>query len=153
MAIDRHRTEPRPVVSADGTVVTLGTSRMRTRRGPREPVPYVSAARVEKQLSVWAGRGADDMADLDYRWRLREVMAKRGMFSTTDLRPLLAARGVDLSASQVYRLVVDKPERLNLRTLMALLDIFDCTMEDLIEPPLTRAVRRNGRDEKTVRPH
>jgi DNA-binding Xre family transcriptional regulator len=74
------------------------------------------------------------MVDLDYGWRLREVMAKRGMFSTTELRPLLAARGVDLSPSQVYRLVVDKPERLNLRTLMALLDILDCTMEDLIEP-------------------
>ncbi|GAA4957020.1 DNA-binding Xre family transcriptional regulator [Nonomuraea thailandensis] len=71
---------------------------------------------------------------LDYRWRLREVMAARGMFSTTDLRPPLAERGVDLSASQVYRLVAEKPERLSLRTLMALLDILDCTMEDLIEP-------------------
>jgi DNA-binding Xre family transcriptional regulator len=81
------------------------------------------------------------MADLDYGWRLREVMAKRGMFTTTKLRPLLAARGVDLSPSQVYRLVVDKPERLNLRTLMALLDILDCTMEDLIEPSSTRNVR------------
>jgi DNA-binding Xre family transcriptional regulator len=74
------------------------------------------------------------MVDLDYGWRLRQVMAKRGMFSTTELRPLLAARGVDLSPSQVYRLVVDKPERLNLRTLMALLDILDCAMDDLIEP-------------------
>ncbi|MEV4176283.1 helix-turn-helix transcriptional regulator [Nonomuraea sp. NPDC049709] len=71
---------------------------------------------------------------LDYRWRLREVMAARGMFSTTDLRPLLAERGIDLSLSQVYRLVAEKPERLSLRTLMALLDILDCTMEDLIEP-------------------
>jgi hypothetical protein len=51
------------------------------------------------------------MADLDYRWRLREVMAERGMFSTTEFRPLLAACGVELSPSQVYRLVVDKPER------------------------------------------
>lgn len=71
---------------------------------------------------------------LDYRWHLRRVMASRGMFSTADLRPLLAERGVDLSTSQVYRLVVEKPERLNLRALMALLDILDCTMADLIEP-------------------
>lgn len=71
---------------------------------------------------------------LDYRWHLREVMARRGIFSTTDLRPLLAQRGIDLSTSQVYRLVVEKPERLNLRTLMALLDILDCTMASLIEP-------------------
>lgn len=84
------------------------------------------------------------MADLDYGWRLRAVMAERGMFSTTELRPLLAARGIDLSLSQVYRLVVATPERLNLRTLMALLDIFDCTMDDLIETPRARNARRSG---------
>ena len=71
---------------------------------------------------------------LDYRWHLREVMATRGMFSTTDLRPLLAERGIDLSPSQTYRLVVERPERLSLKTLMALLDILDCPMEQLIEP-------------------
>lgn len=81
------------------------------------------------------------MADLDYEWRLREVMAERGLSFTTDLRPLLAARGIDLSPSQVYRLVVGKPERLRLRTLMALLDILDCTMDDLIETPAARPSR------------
>jgi DNA-binding Xre family transcriptional regulator len=79
---------------------------------------------------------------MDYKWRLSEVMAERGMFSTTELRPLLAARGVDLSPSQVYRLVVDKPERLSLRTLMALLDILDCEMDDLIEPASARTAHR-----------
>ncbi|MGW4197095.1 helix-turn-helix domain-containing protein [Streptomyces sp. NPDC005004] len=71
---------------------------------------------------------------LDYRWHLREVMATRGMFSTTDLRPLLAERGIDLSPSQTYRLVVERPERLSLKTLMALLDILGCSMDELIEP-------------------
>lgn len=80
--------------------------------------------------------------ELDYRWHLREVMATRGMFSTTDLRPLLAERGIDLSASQVYRLVVERPERLSLLTLMALLDILQCRMEDLIEPMAARAAWR-----------
>lgn len=65
-------------------------------------------------------------AKLDYRWHLREVMATRGMFSTTDLRPLLAERGIDLSASQVYRMVVERPERLSLKVLMALMDILGC---------------------------
>lgn len=81
------------------------------------------------------------IVELDYRWRLREVMATRGMFSTTDLRPLLAQRGVELSQSQVYRLVAEQPERLNLRTLMALLDILDCTITDLIEPLPVRRIR------------
>ena len=71
---------------------------------------------------------------LDYRWHLRRVMAEREMFSTTDLLGPLAERGVKLSTSQVYRLVVERPERLSLKILMALLDILGCTMEDLIEP-------------------
>jgi DNA-binding Xre family transcriptional regulator len=61
-------------------------------------------------------------------------MATRQMFSTTDLRPLLAERGIVLSPSQVYRLVVEKPERLNLKVLMALLDILGCAMDELVEP-------------------
>jgi DNA-binding Xre family transcriptional regulator len=71
---------------------------------------------------------------LDYRWHLRQAMADRGMFATTDLIPLLAKRGIHLSSSQVYRLVTERPERLSLKVLMALLDILDCAMEDLIEP-------------------
>jgi DNA-binding Xre family transcriptional regulator len=78
---------------------------------------------------------------LDYRWNLRQVMASRGMFATTDLLPLLAERGIRLSSSQVYRLVVERPERLSLRVLMALLDILDCQMEDLIEPVASSTTR------------
>jgi DNA-binding Xre family transcriptional regulator len=73
-------------------------------------------------------------ARLDYRWHLRKVMADRGMFQTTELIGPLAQRGIRLSSSQVYRLVVERPERLSLRILMALLDILDCSMDDLIEP-------------------
>ena len=35
---------------------------------------------------------------LGYRWRLREIMAARGLYMTTDLSPLLAERGINLSA-------------------------------------------------------
>jgi DNA-binding Xre family transcriptional regulator len=73
-------------------------------------------------------------AKLDYRWHLRKVMADRGMFQTTDLIGPLAQRGVTLSSSQVYRLVTERPERLSLKVLMALLNILDCSMDELIEP-------------------
>ena len=71
-------------------------------------------------------------------------MAEAGMYATTDLTPLLAERGVVLSAAQTYRFVTGTPERLSLRILMALCDILDCTPNDLIEPvtaakPRTRA--------------
>jgi DNA-binding Xre family transcriptional regulator len=80
-------------------------------------------------------------AKLDYAWKLREVMATRGLFQTTHLRPKLAERGIRLSDSQVYRLVTDKPERLNLKVLMALLDILGCRMDDLIEPAAVPAAK------------
>ena len=81
---------------------------------------------------------------LDYRWNLRKVMADRAMFATTDLIGPLGERGVRLSSSQVYRLVVERPERLSLKVLIALLDILDCTMEDLIEPvAAVEAVRKS----------
>ena len=84
-------------------------------------------------------------ARLDYRWHLRKVMADRGMFATTDLIGPLAQRGIGLSSSQVYRLVTERPERLSLKVLMALLDILDCSMEDLIEPfaPAGQSAARN----------
>ena len=56
------------------------------------------------------------------------------MFQTTDLIGPLAERDITLSSSQVYRLVTERPERLSLRILMALLDILDCSMDELIEP-------------------
>lgn len=67
-----------------------------------------------------------------YQWRLRNVMADRGMFSTTQLVPHLAERGITLSASQVHRLVTGTPERLSLPVLAALCDILDVTPADLI---------------------
>lgn len=86
-------------------------------------------------------------ARLDYRWHLRQVMANRGMFATTDLIEPLVERGIRLSSSQVYRLVVERPERLSLKILMALLDILSCTMDDLIEPV---AVLAEARPRKAV---
>ncbi|HVF13501.1 MAG TPA: helix-turn-helix transcriptional regulator [Acidimicrobiales bacterium] len=71
---------------------------------------------------------------IGYRWHLRQLMATRGMFSTTDLQPPLAERGIELSPVQVYRLVAQTPERLNLHTLAALCDILGCTPAELIEP-------------------
>ncbi len=74
---------------------------------------------------------------LDYRWHLRSVMANRGLFTTISLQPLLAERGIELSSSQIHRLVTERPERLSLRVLMALLAILDCSMDELIEPVAT----------------
>ena len=85
---------------------------------------------------------------LGYAWHLRMRMAEHDMFATTDLVPLLAERDVVLSAAQVYRLVTQTPERLSLRTLMALCDILQCSPNDLVEPVTvarrSRATGTNG---------
>jgi len=71
---------------------------------------------------------------MDYEWRLRVTLAERGIFKATELRPLLAERGIELSDSQVWRLVTGKPERLNMHVLMVLCQLLECTPNDLIRP-------------------
>jgi len=88
---------------------------------------------------------------LSFRWRLRQVMADREMFATSDLAPLLAERGIDLSPAQVYRLVTTAPERLNVQILVALCDALDITPNDLIQlhtldGPLDPEPTGSGRD-------
>jgi len=83
-----------------------------------------------------------------YHWHLRRLMAERGMFATTDLVPLLAERGVQLSREQVYRLVVRVPERLNLTALAALCDILDCSPAELVHSPMPA-----GRPPRRAPPH
>jgi DNA-binding Xre family transcriptional regulator len=69
---------------------------------------------------------------VSYHWRLRELMAARGLFNATDLEPLLAERGISLSSVQVWRLVTQVPERLSLQVLAALCDILEASPADLI---------------------
>lgn len=71
---------------------------------------------------------------IGYRWHLRQVMAQRNLWKTTELAPLLRSRGINLSETQVYRLVTGTPERIPARTLAALCDILECTPNDLFEP-------------------
>lgn len=68
---------------------------------------------------------------VEYAWRLRQVMAIRGMNNLSELIPHLHERGVNLSASQLYRLLGGTPERVNLVLLGALLDVLDCSFEEL----------------------
>ena len=74
-----------------------------------------------------------------YRWHLRRLMAERDIYATSDLRQLLADRGVTLSREQVWRLVTGIPERLSLATLAALCDILGCQPGDIIEPVASAA--------------
>jgi hypothetical protein len=63
---------------------------------------------------------------IGYVWHLRRLMADKDMYATTDLRPLLAERGVALSREQVYRLVAKTPNRVG---------AFDLARSEGFEPP------------------
>jgi DNA-binding Xre family transcriptional regulator len=83
---------------------------------------------------------------MGYQWHLRQLMAERQMFQTSDLVPLLAERGVVLSREQVYRLVTQPPQRMSMDTLVALCDILGCTPNDLIKPEVVNAQIRKTAD-------
>jgi DNA-binding Xre family transcriptional regulator len=81
---------------------------------------------------------------VSYQWRLRNVMAERGMFTAAGLVPQLADRGIALSASQVHRLVTGTPERLSLPVLAALCDILEVTPAELIVARAQNAAPRKA---------
>lgn len=73
------------------------------------------------------------------RWHLRQVMAARGIFQTSELVPLLTERGVHLTRQYVHKLVTTPPQRVNMDLLAALCDILDCGPNDLLEPVAEQA--------------
>ncbi len=76
-----------------------------------------------------------------FEWKLRELMAIRQMFNTSDLIAPLAEHGIELSRSQVYRLVAETPERVTIPLLLALCEILNCQLTDLAVPVDARAAR------------
>jgi DNA-binding Xre family transcriptional regulator len=72
-------------------------------------------------------------------WNLRQVMATRGLFQTSELVPLLAERDVHLTRQYVHRLVTKPPQRVNIDLLAALCDILDCDPNDLLTPTVEAA--------------
>ena len=89
---------------------------------------------------------------IGYRWLLRDVMADHGLFATTTLVPLLAERGIDLSPSQVHRLVTQTPERLSMPILVALCDIFECSPNDLVAVDITIVADKKAINSAAVAP-
>lgn len=77
------------------------------------------------------------------QWNLRQVMADRGLFQTSELAPLLAQRGIHISREHIYRLVTRDPQRINVDILAALCDALSCTLDDLMTPVVVEENRAN----------
>src|SRR5829696_8378887 len=89
---------------------------------------------------------------VDYTWRLAELMAARGMHNSTQLIPLLLEQGIQLSRPQVYRVVHQRPERISLQLMAALCDILGCGVEDLVTVTATDVRRRRTASGATSTP-
>ena len=86
--------------------------------------------------------------EISYEWRVRELMARQRMRSSTELVEPLRERGITLTASQVYRLVAQDPERIAFKVLVALCDVLHCEVNDLVTFTATDA--RTVRDRQAV---
>lgn len=69
---------------------------------------------------------------IEYTFRIRELMARAGMRNSRDLVQPLRDRGITLSESQIYRLVAQDPERIAFKVFAALCDVFEVTPNELL---------------------
>ncbi len=73
-------------------------------------------------------------------WRVRMACAERGIWSATELQRLVHRRtGVRLSPQTLQAWFRDRPVRIEVRTLTAILNALDCALTDVIvfDPPRT----------------
>jgi DNA-binding Xre family transcriptional regulator len=65
-------------------------------------------------------------------WRVRVMMAERGIRSVSGLVRQLGAIGVSISVAQLGRLIDGKTQRWNQEVLEGLMGVLDCELCDLI---------------------
>ena len=69
---------------------------------------------------------------MQIRWRLRQVMASRDIWTAKDLRELLARRGgLELSKQSISVLINKQPAQVKVETLQALCTTLKCTPNEL----------------------
>lgn len=69
---------------------------------------------------------------IQYNFRVRELMVRAGMRNSRDLVEPLRDRGITLSESQIYRLVSQNPDRIAFQVLVSLCDIFGVEANELL---------------------
>jgi len=90
------------------------------------------------------------MSRTNYTWSLEERMHAAGIHQISGLQRELNARGIEMSSSQMHRLVTQRPERLNLTVLATLCEILRCSPADLIEVHYARRAQRASGDADIV---
>jgi len=82
-----------------------------------------SQGRRPPQLELPDGRVAG--------WRLRELMAAKGLFSAVQLQQALGELGVRIGPSQAHELMTRAPRQPRMEVLFALCQILECALGEL----------------------
>ncbi|MFN7928938.1 MAG: helix-turn-helix transcriptional regulator [Blastocatellia bacterium] len=100
---------------------------------------------VGHNLSL-AGQAAEEPVTQEnpLGWNIRVMMAKKKIFSVTELHRRLLQAGVDISSAQLTRIVSELPERMNMKLFAALLEVLDCEPNDLLIRPQQVSKPREG---------
>ncbi len=80
-------------------------------------------ARRPPRLELPLGRQAE--------WRLRELMAAKGLFSAVQLQQALGEQGVRIGPSQAHELMTRAPRQPRMEVLFALCQILECALGEL----------------------
>lgn len=67
------------------------------------------------------------------KWRLRELMLQENLRSAAQLSRLLKKQGINLTPTQMARIVYQGPKRVSIEFLEALITIFKCDLNELLE--------------------
>lgn len=65
-------------------------------------------------------------------WRIRVMMAERGIKTIAELQRLLSEAGVQISATQLARIVDGQALRISTQVLAGLAIVLDCEIQNLV---------------------
>jgi len=94
-------------------------------------------------------------------WRLHILMAERRIRRVTDLHRMLQEVGVEISTTQLSRIVSQRPKRINTEVLDGLVTVLNCSIEDLLvahdpeeenEKPTPKKTPRKGATSRVTGP-
>lgn len=77
---------------------------------------------------------------MSFEWKLRNVMAVKGVWKASELHRMLIANGSDVSYHSIVRMVVKLPERLDTQILFDVCAALNCTPNDIMVIKETRTM-------------
>ena len=70
--------------------------------------------------------------DLEIYWNLKEVLIKKNIKRPVDFQEMLKQYGRDLTYGAVYALVHEQPARVSMQTILAIVKMLGCKVDELI---------------------